>query len=279
MLPGDLVLAQCVSARRVVLAAPYIKLRALRRLLEAISPGACVTCIARWTPHDLISGASDTECREAVIRRGGSFRLHPSLHAKFYLFDDKALVGSANVTLAALGWAVPSNLEILCRPGDDFCVSSFLDRLLDGSREISDGEFRHWEAIGRLADSESVESTMSSSLEMWRPATRDLRHIHLAYDGRVEDIASFDEQCAARRDIQALMIPKGFTENQVRAWISVSLLAAPFTDAVLRVKRMDRYNGTRWIAAAYNIGITDARRDIETVQNWLAVLAPEKLRG
>ena len=52
-----------------------------------------------------------------VVERGGSFKLHARLHAKYYRFDDRVLVGSANMTASGLGYRHRGNLEILCEPG------------------------------------------------------------------------------------------------------------------------------------------------------------------
>ena len=90
-------------------------------------------------------------------------------------------------------------------------------------------------------------------------------------------IASFDQQRAAQRDIQALLIPPGLTDEQVRAWAAACLLAAPFTNAVIRLHDLDMPSASRSLARTYRLSATEARRDMETVQSWLAFLAPEML--
>ena len=97
--PGDMLIDLCFDAQHLVIAAPYIKVDALAKVLADISPTASLICVTRWNPHDLAAGVSDTECRTLVIERGGSFRLHPSLHAKYYHIDNVILIGSANLTL------------------------------------------------------------------------------------------------------------------------------------------------------------------------------------
>ena len=49
-----------------------------------------------------------------------------------------------------LGWSSQPNLEILCRAGEDFDSWSFQRELLNGAREMSDGEFHRWESIARV---------------------------------------------------------------------------------------------------------------------------------
>ena len=276
---GDLLRSLCSDAQHLIIAAPYIKADALTKILVDISPTTSLLCITRWNPHDLALGVSDTECRTIVIERGGSFRVHPSLHAKYYRIDDVVLIGSANLTASALGWSLQSNLEILCRPGDDFNVATFQQCLLEGAREISDDEFVRWEAITQISDQSSTITGGQPRFDTWRPATRDFRNLELSYRDREDEIASFDEQRAARRDIQALLIPPGLTDEQIRMWASTCLLAAPFTNTVIQLHNMEVLIASRSLAETYKLSATEARRDMETVQNWLAVLAPETLSG
>ncbi len=228
---GDLVTRLCSNAQSLVIAAPYIKADALSRILATISAEASLICVTKWDPHDLAVGASDVECRSLVIGSGGSFRLHQSLHAKFYRIDDVVLIGSANLTSSALGWSKQPNLEILCRSGDDFDSWAFQQELLEAAREISDTEFLRWEAIAKIAAGRVGAVVGSQSrLYTWRPTTRDPIHLELSYQGKEDQIASSDEQNAAQRDLRALVMPPGLSSEEVRMWATACLLAAPFTN-------------------------------------------------
>ena len=276
--PGSVLSRLCSSAQRLFIAAPYIKANALTRVLAEVDPAASLVCVTRWNPHELAVGASDTACRTIVTERGGSFRLHPSLHAKYYRIDDTVLIGSANLTSSAMGWSPQPNLEILCLAGDDFDAGAFQRELLNEAREISDAEFARWEAIaGISARSNPTVIEGQPLIETWRPATREPRHLELIYQGRKDMIASFDQQDAAQCDIQALLIPPGLTNDQVRTWAAACLLAAPFTNAVIQLRGLDAPRAYLSIARTYKLSPTEARRDMETVQNWLAFLAPEML--
>ena len=277
--PGELLTNLCSNAQSLVLVAPYIKANALGRVLAQVDSATSIICVTRWNPGDLAMGASDAECRRLVIDRGGSFRLHPTLHAKFYRADDVVLIGSANLTASALGWSRQPNLEILCRAGDDFDSQTFEQELMNGAREISDGEFLRWEAISKLTSvGERSTAEDQPSLDTWRPATRDPIHLVLSYQGREDAIASFDEQRAARRDLQSLLIPPGLSNEEVRTWATTCLLAAPFTNSVIQLTgTSDATASYRLLARTYGLSMTQARRDMETVQNWLAALAPETL--
>ena len=275
-LPGVTLSDLCSGARQLVLAAPYIKADALSRLLSNVASDASLTCVTRWNPHDIALGASDAECRAIINLRGGSFRLHPTLHAKYYRIDDVVLVGSANLTSSAMGWSTHPNLEILCLAGSDFNADAFQQELMENSREISDSEFVQWESITSINARVEYEAIDSQPvLDTWIPATRDPIHIELLYSGREDSIASHDEQHAASRDIQALLIPPNLTNEQVRSWATTCLLSAPFTNSVIQLRGVEAPDASRSLADTYGLGLTEARRGMEAVHNWLSFLYPE----
>ena len=269
---GDILLEICSNVEHLTVAAPYIKVDALDKILNDVKSLSSFVCITRWYPNDLVLGVSDVECRALVIKRGGSFRLHPSLHAKYYRANDVVLIGSANLTFSAMGWTPQSNLEILCRASDSFDSRGFERELLRDSREIDDVEFAQWEALCQIGpQSRKVISGMAPSLSSWRPSTRDPRNLMLAYRGRGEEIASFDEQKAARHEIETLSIPIGLTNEGLRAWICTCLLATPFANSVIEMNDCsDVSQSPNLLADLYGLNATEARRDMETVQNWLS---------
>ena len=266
----------CSNAKHLFLAAPYIKVDALREILANVRSGSSVICVTRWNPQDITHGASDTECRTVVSERGGSFRLHPSLHAKYYRGDDSVLVGSANLTKSALGWSHNPNLEILCRPTDGFDWRVFENTLLNDTKEISDEEFRQWESISRLTVPPDNAMMHQVGLDQWRPATRDPLNLERAYAGEDHEIASFDEQQAARQDIDSLSVPPGLSRHDFRSWSITCLLAAPFTTTVLQLHARKAPRPAHVLAEKFGMNITKARRDMETVENWITYFLPEK---
>lgn len=115
VIPGDKALDVIRSATKSVLfVAPYIKSHAMDQFLSAIPKGVeSIKCITRWRPEDIALGVCDLDIWEKITDRGGELFVHPHLHAKYYRADDKCLVGSANLTKRGLGWASPSNVELL----------------------------------------------------------------------------------------------------------------------------------------------------------------------
>ena len=272
-LSGDMLESILGEAQDVVIAAPYIKANALSRVLANVGVDVSLVCVTRWQMQDIALGASDVECRTLVKELGGVFKLHPTLHAKYYRADEKILVGSANLTYSALGWSAEPNLEILCTAGTDFDANAFERQLLDDSREISNKEFARWQSIERIDFHSSLLSVSTSPyLGTWRPLTRNPENFLLAYKGLIDEIASTDEQQAALRDLDALQVPVNLTDEQVENWVSRCLLASQFVQTVLQMRNADVIADANTLANAYNLSITDARRSIETVQIWYRYL-------
>ena len=167
--PWDTLTRFCRGSGDAVIAAPYMKEDALSRLLEALAPGAALVCVTRWKLDDLLFGASDVNCRTLVLQWGGSFLLHPRLHAKFYRFGSQVLVGSANLTPAGMGCGSPANLEILCTPEAGFDADVFERELILGSRPVSDSEFEDWSALAQLPRPDFASTGPAEPLTEWRP--------------------------------------------------------------------------------------------------------------
>ena len=262
----------------MVLVAPYFKVDAMETMLRHVEPGASLTCITKWEPQDIVYGASDLACRDIVIEFGGNFMLHPTLHAKYYRINDVVLIGSANLTSSAMGWSSNPNLEILCEPSSEFHADAFEREVIIDARKISDNEYLYWKSItANIARGENTPR-IYPRLANWRPATRDPRHILMSYQGQGDEIASFDEQRAARRDLHDLLIPPNLTDEGLRTWMSTCLLAAPFTNSVIKlINNSDVTASYQFLASKYGLGLTEARRDMETVQTWLVYFVPKIL--
>ena len=83
-IPWEMLETHCRGKYQMVIAAPYIKEEALGLLLDLVPDASTIICVTRWSPNDILAGASDIVCRRLVIERGGKFRLHSNLHAKYY---------------------------------------------------------------------------------------------------------------------------------------------------------------------------------------------------
>ena len=96
----------------VVIVSAFIGAEILERLLESVPKRVGeITLYARWRIDDIASGASDWDAWNVARRYGAAMYACDKLHAKIYVSDDDALVGSANATISGLGH--DGNLELL----------------------------------------------------------------------------------------------------------------------------------------------------------------------
>lgn len=87
------------SAMRII--SPFIKLKALNRLLDT-APRA-VQVLTRFSLEDFSRGVSDIDALQRLVDAGARVRGVRHLHAKLYLFgQSQAIITSANLTGAAL---------------------------------------------------------------------------------------------------------------------------------------------------------------------------------
>lgn len=106
------ILAEAINS--VYIIAPYIKVEALRLLLNSINPQVHVHCTTRWLSSEVAAGVSDPNIIYLLEKRGNfSLTLVDNLHAKIYISDEKCLAGSVNVTFKGLGETDNKNIEIL----------------------------------------------------------------------------------------------------------------------------------------------------------------------
>ena len=266
-LPWDRIVSLGRGATEVVIAAPYIKQHSLSRLLERLPYLEYLTCVTRWQAGDISAGVSDTAVRDLVRSSGGTFRLHPALHAKYYRFDGVVLVGSANLTDAGLGLARIHNLEILAPPGSAFDPVAFEQDLMAGSREIDDGEFAAWDAIPVVES--SAGAGPDSTLFGWYPTTRDPVDFWRFYSGR-RQLLSLDTQRRGEVDLLVLGIPADLDQSRFRNWVSAALLSSAFVVDVRRISPVDEPGAFLELGTDWGLEPGAARYAAETVRTWLA---------
>lgn len=89
------------NARNLFIFVPYIKLEALKALLDNVQ--SCKAIFVRWETKDLITGASDLEVYNYCKERGILLFRNKRLHLKAFIDDYKScILGSANISNRAL---------------------------------------------------------------------------------------------------------------------------------------------------------------------------------
>lgn len=231
----------CSSALgEILLVAPFIKYAVLGRLVSVTRPSVPMQIVTRWLPQDIQAGASDIEVWDVVKARAQTrLRLRQDLHAKYYRADDYCLIGSANLTRAALGLSAAPNLELLI-PALAGCdgLAGFEDELLAGCIDVDEDLASQMKNVVsclpmlRSADDlEQIDLTERRSPVTWVPALRQPEDLFEAYLGRSEALTGVAQRSAAA-DLSMLRIPPGLDEPAFRAVVGVTLLRMPVVAAV-----------------------------------------------
>lgn len=288
--PGPAVLDLVRSSEaRLVVAAPFIKSHALQALIAATPDHVReFTCITRWLPEDIASGVCDIETFEDVSVRGGTLRVHPHLHAKYFSNSRIALVGSANVTGRALGWTTPSNVELLVSLPADFpglreWEQTLLDSSVQATADLRDcilaeaNELKRSRAFSRPPE---VEGDSTSRVDLWVPTCTVPDRLWLIYQGRGagSTVASAFE--AAKSDLGALSPPRGLSEELFEAYIAGILRQMPFFAEIDRLASTGMTDSQAYSFLVERLGecVESPEHVWRVLKAWLIHFFPESYR-
>ena len=266
----DILRENATTARIAIIVAPYMKSDALRFVLDLLSPATTLQCVSRWRLPDFTDGASDIECFDQVIGRGGTFYLHQRLHAKYFRFDDRVLIGSTNITRNGLGLSSMTNFEILHSPDDSFDFISFESQLFNESTVLDQTEVDIWRKLSDLEQNQlHAGVNYALALDNWIPRTREPFHVWLAYRGDREQIISADERRLAIREVQQLMLPDALGRSDFDMLLAARMLGSSRIHDVRVSLEYGRTAGWDYLGAKWGVSRSVAARTQSTVVNWL----------
>lgn len=266
-----------ISSATVV--APYIKINALRSLLDVLCPDTHLSCVTRWLPREVAAGVSDPEIFNLLEKRGNyRLTLVDRLHAKLYIADQRCLAGSANVTLAALGdQADNSNIEVLVETTiNDPGIATTLREIAQAERPATKGIA---ETARLLADNLSSSRRSAISLEApWFPASRRPEHAYRFYvQPPIGYVRASDRVLLA--DLASSNLQPGLDQDQFRTAIRSLLAAVPIAQRMLEstedttVTRADAHAFLEISAA----GKFSSNELWLAFVNWMAYFFPERV--
>lgn len=217
-------LALMASARReVLLVAPFMTAGATARVLAAAPADVDrVTLVTRWRPEEVAAGVSDLDVFDIVQdRRGATLLLHPRLHAKYFRADDTVLVGSANLTDTALGWAAVPNLEILVPHPDEEAARAFEADLMSEAYPAT-AEIREVVRM-HIPDDASPPGVRRP----WLPRCASPQDLWKVYTGSgLADVLDTSRR-DGEADLVALGLPDGIDERAFRSVVGRRFLEMP----------------------------------------------------
>lgn len=260
------------AAQNVLICAPFIKTRVLARLLQAIPAPVPVRVVTRWLPAEIAVGISDLETFDVVAsRKGAQLDLLDRLHAKVYVADGIALVGSANLTGAALGWSDKPNLELLTTlAATDESICQFLDQLI----EARPASIEEQERIRNLASKLDLpklnlgsDAATTAPAVLWLPRLAAPARLLQAYMPQTRDRLATSVLEAALSDLDALGIPAGLPEQAFRQAVADAFERMPAVQRLLAAAADD----LRDADGANIIRQMPVATDLDAEQQWLIV--------
>ena len=281
---GDNLLELIKSAsKQVRLIAPFIRSAALTRILESVGRGVQVEIITRWRPAEILAGASDTGIYEIAEELGIPLYLRNNLHAKLYIADNHCLVGSANLTEAALGWRTPMNLELLLpvsRASQE--IVDLEDELLTGAvrvtSEIRDQMLTMIDLLGErelVVAQEALDEHTGPTLtpQDWVPSIRNPEDLYAVYSG-FEDHIGRAIVPSVKEELKLLGVPPGLNQTEFEAWVAATIVQTPVTSAVIAYLKeqgpMDEAAMESLLKQhSQNLTRRDPRDVIDTLTRWI----------
>ena len=281
--PGEVLLSAARGASgRAVLCAPFIKAGPLQTVLDAVPEGVGIELFTRWRPDEVAIGVSDTAVLPMVEERGGTVRLCDRVHAKLFRFDDVALIGSANLTAAALGWSANPNLELLievpARAPEVTALEAGLAReAVPATAEIAAAVEQAAALLPTVAPAVACADSGAARAVRWHPSLREPRDLALAYS-RGPDRLSSASAAAAAADLAALEIPPGLDVEAFESVVGTRLMQVPVVQAVDdALGESQRFGATRDLLGELSgLDRDEASRAWQTLMRWLLYFLPDR---
>ncbi|TGB44641.1 hypothetical protein [Mycolicibacterium peregrinum] len=250
-------------------------------MLSVVPAGIEPVLITRWRPDEVAAGVSDTQVLPVLRARGGTVYLHDRLHAKYYRNEHRVLIGSANLTATALGWAALPNIELLVE--SDMAAAKALEAELLGSGVVATDEIAaNVDELARLlgppVNSPRVDIA-HRPVGMWMPSLRLPADLFAAYSRGPATLTSHSA-AAASSDLAVLDMPLGLERSQFERLVAHRLLHHPIfqqIDEFLAVPR--RFGEVReLIGDVVGMDRHQADESWQTIMRWMLEFLPHRYK-
>ena len=263
----------------VAIIAPFIKVDAMRSLLDIIPSDTHLRCVTRWLPREVAAGVSDPEILDVLEERGDfDLSLVDRLHAKLYVADDRCLVGSPNVTLAGFGERGDgSNIEALVETTiGDSGIAATLEAIAQAERAATRSMAR---TVRRLADSLADSTKSAVALDApWFPGSRRPERAYGFYAQPPSGFVGVDDHVLLA-DLASSNLPPGLEEGEFQAAIRSLLAVIPIAQVLLEASEetmLTRADASSWLETLAGDDFSTNDLWIAFV-NWMAYFFPDRV--
>jgi hypothetical protein len=274
-----------------LLIAPFVKIDALRVLMEQKPTSGKLNVVIRLKPEDLISGASDLSVYPYLRDRGVQLFYNQSIHLKLYVFEsNRCLVTSGNITSRGLGLGAINNVEAGALVRLDLEDWNRIYGLVNDSQAVDD---HLYDCLSKfVADApappslpmfdwpkEVHKSFTISSL----PATEDVESLFRAYFSATLDSYSTEDVRRIAHDLALFHIPSGLSDLEFEQQLRDSFRSSPFVTefiSFLRSRGSLRFGAVndwihRWCEDVPLPYRWELKENTRIFYNWLAHFVPE----
>jgi len=256
-------------------------------MLVATAREVSVDIVVRWLPSDIAAGVSDLEIWDVVSSfENARLLVHFDLHAKYFRADETCLVGSANLTGAALGLSARPNLELLISAeranpvlsefeSELFAGCVVVDQpLVDRTREAAELMLPASPALALETD--AAEEDESITQAWWIPTLRRPEDLYVSYSGEGELLSDGVNE-DARDDLRHLRVPRGLNEPAFNAYVGVVLIRSPAVVKLEGFLGQPRRFGEvrRFLESELSVG-ESADRKWQALFRWLIYFLPDR---
>lgn len=266
---------------RVILCAPFIKADVLKTILPIVPINIPVQIFTRWRATEVAAGVSDLEILQIATERPHTeLRLLNNLHAKLYLVDDQCLVGSANLTASALGWAKNSNAELLIPAKSTDPEINYLLKQLEAA-EIATAEIRSKiEAMAnglkmtKLEEGEDMSDDSSGRQFAWLPRCAAPDKLYEIYANPKTTAVVSGTREDGLADIKDLQIQPELSEKDFKTSVRGTLLQIPAFAGIIDIvpQGLSDTDGIKRIKEARpDLSEQDVRAQWRIVREWIGI--------
>ncbi len=241
MVEGERLKELLAAARhRVVLCAPFMQAKVVETLLAVVADDVTVRLVTRWRAVEVAAGISDLGVLDVANARARTeVLLLDDLHAKLFVADERCLVGSANLTGAALGWSKFSNVELLVP------VPVHNEDVLVLLRQLEAAEFATCAKRSEIALeaaaleletgiwTEGTPVTAGDHSRAWLPRCAAPDRLFDIYENPDTPRVAAETRQDGLADLQDLSIPAGLPEEQFLQAVLAALRRVPSVRRIL----------------------------------------------
>lgn len=293
-LGNKLVKSAELASKDVVLVSPFIKLNAIKKIIETLSADASIKCYTRWRCDEIVQGISDIEIWDLLNQRKNSqlFLIH-NLHSKYYRFDSQIFIGSSNLTKSGLNWSPTSNFETLINLSDsDLTQNDFEFQLSLLGKVVDQKQYErtadlvekyrlenpniklNFEALYDLAEinlDSDVNSNNFKRNSIWAPVTRSPEILFDIYSGNLDAISK-TTLVGALDDLGHLDLPSNLRLIDFNLEVKHRLLMEPLLEDIDNFLIQSRRFG-EMRELLEKLSISDASHSWQTLMRWLLFFA------